>query len=128
MDGLRERMAKLGIREEDLDESFLRGTGKGGQKRNKTSACVRIVHRPSGLEVKCQQERSQVRNRALAREWLCDILEARKKGEKMAAQNRRELKRRRNRKRPEGVKRRMIENRYHQSRKKNLRRKPSRDD
>lgn len=121
-------MAKLGIREEDLEESFQRGAGSGGQKRNKTSVCVRLVHRPTGIEVKCDAERSQWRNRSRAREWLCDRIEAHRTGKKQAQRSKAEKRRRQNRKRPEGVKRKMIANRYHKSRKKSLRKKPSQND
>ena len=71
---LLERMARLGMRECDLVEKFVKGSGKGGQKVNKTSSCVYILHRPSGIEVKCQRERSQAMNRFLARRELCERL------------------------------------------------------
>jgi protein subunit release factor B len=69
---LRERMAALGVREEDLEESFIRSSGKGGQHVNKTSTCVRIRHLPTGVEVKCMEERSQSLNRFLARRELLE--------------------------------------------------------
>ena len=69
---LRERMEALGIREEDLEESFIRSSGKGGQHVNKSSTCVRIRHIPSGIEVKCMEERSQSLNRFLARRELLE--------------------------------------------------------
>ena len=69
---LKARMQDLGIREEDLDESFIRSQGAGGQKVNKSSSCVRLVHRPTGLEVKCQISRSQTDNRFFARRILCE--------------------------------------------------------
>jgi protein subunit release factor B len=72
---LLERMQRLGVREEDLVEKFIRGSGAGGQKINKTSVCVYLLHAPSGLEVRCQRERSQSTNRYLARRMLCDKLE-----------------------------------------------------
>ena len=69
---LRERMEALGIREEDLEESFIRSSGKGGQHVNKSSTCVRIRHIPTGIEVKCMEERSQSVNRFLARRELLE--------------------------------------------------------
>jgi peptide chain release factor len=69
---LRERMAALGVREEDLEESFIRSSGKGGQHVNKTSTCVRIKHLPTGVEVKCMEDRSQALNRFLARRELLE--------------------------------------------------------
>jgi len=73
---LREKMAELGIREEDLEEQFVRSSGKGGQHVNKTSTCVVLRHKPSGLEVKCMRERSQSVNRFLARRELLERLAA----------------------------------------------------
>ncbi len=72
---LREKMDSLGIREEDLEESFVRSSGKGGQHVNKTSTCVQIRHRPTGIEVKCMAERSQSVNRFLARRELVERIE-----------------------------------------------------
>src|ERR1019366_6146176 len=69
-------MEALGIRESDLEESFIRSGGAGGQHVNKTSTCVQILHRPSGLLVKCQEDRSQAVNRYLARRILVDRYEA----------------------------------------------------
>ena len=73
---LRERMAHLGIREEDLAERFVRSSGKGGQHVNKTSTCVWLKHLPTGIEVKCMEERSQSVNRFLARRELAERIEA----------------------------------------------------
>ncbi len=72
---LRERMERLGVREEEFRETFIRSSGPGGQKVNKTSSCVYLVHLPTGLSVKCQQERSQTLNRFLARRLLLDRIE-----------------------------------------------------
>ncbi len=69
---LREQMAALGIREEDLEEKFVRSSGKGGQHVNKTSTCVWLRHIPTGIEVKCMVERSQSVNRFLARRELLE--------------------------------------------------------
>jgi protein subunit release factor B len=73
---LRERMATLCVREEDLLEKFIRSSGKGGQHVNKTSTCVWLKHLPTGIEVKCMEERSQSLNRFLARRELLERIEA----------------------------------------------------
>ena len=86
---LEERMERLGILEKDLVEKFVKGSGKGGQKLNKTSSCVYLLHKPSKIEVKCQRERSQAMNRFLARRELCDRLEERIQGEKNRRQQER---------------------------------------
>jgi protein subunit release factor B len=77
---LREMMAALGVREEDIAESFIRSSGKGGQHVNKTSSCVYLRHLPTGLEVKCGTDRSQSVNRFLARRELLEKI-ARLRGE-----------------------------------------------
>ncbi|MEC4676363.1 MAG: peptide chain release factor-like protein [Nitrospirota bacterium] len=77
---LRERMTALGIREEDIEESFIRSSGKGGQHVNKTSTCVYLKHVPTGIEVKCQRERSQSLNRYFARTLLAKKVEQQVKG------------------------------------------------
>ncbi len=75
-EALREKMQRLGIREQDLQEKFVRSGGKGGQKVNKTSTCVYLKHMPTGIEVKCQQERFQALNRFLARRILANKIKA----------------------------------------------------
>ena len=72
---LETRMESLGIQEEDLLEKFILGSGKGGQKVNKTSSCVYIKHIPTEIEIKCQHERSRDLNRYRARQMLCDKIE-----------------------------------------------------
>lgn len=71
---LARRMEELGIMDSDLIEKFILGSGKGGQKVNKTASCVYLKHLPTGIEVKCQQERSRELNRYLARQELCEKL------------------------------------------------------
>lgn len=78
---LRQRMARLGIREQDLEENFVRARGKGGQHVNKASTAVQLRHHLTGLQVRCDQERSQALNRYRARQILCDKLERRLHGE-----------------------------------------------
>jgi peptide chain release factor len=77
---LLDRMRRLGLLEKDLEEKFVRGSGRGGQKINKTSSCVVLKHIPSGLTVKCQRERSLSVNRFLARRLLLDRIEELKTG------------------------------------------------
>jgi peptide chain release factor len=121
-DAMRARMAALGIREADLDEKFIRSSGPGGQKVNKTSSCVYLLHRPSGIEIKCQQERSQVMNRFFARRELCDRVEARVKGAASARQQEFERVRRQKRRRSRRAKARMLDDKRQHATKKTLRR------
>ena len=93
------RMRALGVREEDLEEHFVRSGGPGGQNVNKVSTCVVLRHRPTGLQVKCQRERSQALNRFLARRELLDKIEARLRGIASAAEQERERIRRQKRRR-----------------------------
>jgi protein subunit release factor B len=102
-------MGALGIDESDLTEKFVRGSGAGGQKINKTSSCVYLHHRPSGIEVKCQAGRSQALNRLLARRLLCERLEALRDGVASAAEQARERIRRQKRRRSRKQKERMLE-------------------
>jgi protein subunit release factor B len=120
---LLERMQKLGVLESDLEESFVRSAGAGGQHVNKTSTCVVLVHRPTGFRVKCQQERSQVMNRFLARRWLLDKIEEEREGKKSALEQEREKIRRQKRRRSRRAKQKMLENKHHHSEIKALRRK-----
>jgi len=85
---LHDRMQQLGINESDIIERFVRSSGAGGQKVNKTSTCVYLKHLPSGIEVKCQKERSQVLNRFLARRILADKIERIQLGKKSEEEQR----------------------------------------
>src|SRR5436309_12350433 len=95
------RLDALGIREDDLDESFVHSGGKGGQNVNKVATCVVLVHRPTGIAVKCQRERTQGANRLVARQMLAEKIEARLLGaaskRQQAAEKVRRQKRRRSR-------------------------------
>ena len=91
------RLAKLGIRSADVRERFVLGTGPGGQKINKTASTVVLYHRPTGVEVRRQRERSREVNRRLAWEGLCEKLENRLKLARSEARDEREKERRRNR-------------------------------
>jgi protein subunit release factor B len=81
-DELEGRMVVLGLREQDLEEKFIRSSGPGGQRVNKTSSCVYLRHLPTGLEVKMQKDRSQRLNRYYARRRLCELMEQEKLGSK----------------------------------------------
>ena len=98
-EALRSKMGSLGIRETDLAEKFIRSGKKGGQNVNKTSTCVYLKHKPTGLEVKCQKERSQALNRFLARRILANKIESLILGQRSEEQKRIEKIRRQKRKR-----------------------------
>jgi protein subunit release factor B len=115
---LNERMLALGVIERDIDEQFVRSSGAGGQNVNKVSSCVLLVHRPSGIRVKCQQERSQALNRFLARRILLDKIEAKLTGSIAAEEQRIEKIRRQKRKRSRRAKLRMLDDKHRQSEKK----------
>jgi peptide chain release factor len=119
---LARRMADLGVREADLDESFVRSGGHGGQNVNKTSTCVMLLHRPTGLQVKCQTTRQQGLNRFIARRLLLDKIEQRKTGRVAAEQARVEKIRRQKRRRSRRAKNRMLADKAHHSEKKAARR------
>ena len=121
-------MSELGLEECDFEERFIKGSGKGGQKINKTSSCVWLRHVPSGMEVKCQRERSQAMNRYLARRELCEKLLEQREGERSKRQQKAEKIRRQKRRRSRRAKQRMLEDKHHQSAKKNLRRSPGAGD
>ena len=107
-------LLRLGIKEEDLEESFIRSGGNGGQNVNKVSTCVVIVHKPSGMMVRCQQERSQGMNRFLARRLLADKIAEKIHGEISKKRAEAEKVRRQKRKRSRRAKQKMLENkRFH---------------
>ena len=117
-------MTRLGVREADLRESFVRSAGHGGQNVNKTSTCVVLVHLPTGLQVRAQTTRHQGQNRLLAREWLLDKLEARAKARADAARHELEKERRQKRGRSKQAKLRMLADKARHSVKKAFRRPP----
>jgi protein subunit release factor B len=109
---LQGRMQALGIREDDLEESFVTSQGKGGQNVNKVATCVVLLHRPTGVRIKCQQERSQGLNRYLARKQLADKIEAAKLGVESQRQQEFERIRRQKRRRSRRAKNRMLADKH----------------
>jgi protein subunit release factor B len=124
---LEERLARLGVRPEDLEESFIHSGGKGGQNVNKVATCVVLVHRPTGIAVKCQRERTQGANRLVARRMLADKIEEMRLGAASKRQQEAERIRRQKRRRSRRAKQRMLRDKHAQSDKKALR-GPVRDD
>ena len=110
-----ERLAALGWRAAEVEERFVRGSGPGGQKINKTSSTVWLQHGPTGVEVRCQRERSQTANRELAWLELVGKLEARARTAASAVVDARETERRRTRQKSHGQKVRMIQAKKHRA-------------
>jgi protein subunit release factor B len=121
------RMAALGITENDLLEKFVRGSGSGGQKINKTSSCVFLKHLPSGLCIKCQIDRSRELNRFLAKRELCEQLETLRDGKASAKTQVIEKIRRQKRRRSQRSKQRSTADKRLLSTKKLMRRPPAGD-
>jgi len=119
---LGQRMAALGVRETDIKESFVRSGGHGGQNVNKVSTCVMLVHRPTGVMVKCQDTRQQGMNRFIARKLLLDKIEERRRAAEAARRAERELRRRQNRRPSLGARQRNVEAKREHASKKALRR------
>ena len=121
---LHRRMIRLRVNEGDLVERFIRGSGPGGQKINKTSSCVQIKHIVSGIEVKCQKSRSLMANRITARSMICSIIEEKEAKKRNSRRAAREKERRRNRQPSRRQKRLNVENKRKQGEKKRMRSRP----
>lgn len=116
-------MERLQIRESDLVEKFILGSGSGGQKINKTSSCVYLKHLPTGIEIKCQKGRSRELNRLYARRELCEKIEGRTLAEKSQRQQEVEKIRRQKRKRSKRAQEKVLAAKKHRSDIKALRKK-----
>lgn len=119
---LADRMTRLGIRETDVAEEFIRSSGKGGQNVNKVATCVWLKHRPTGIEVKCGRERSQALNRYFARKILAGKIEEMVLGRASERRQKIEKIRRQKRKRSKRAKERILELKKKQGEKKEFRR------
>lgn len=124
LEELEKRMEDLGIREADLLEKFILGSGSGGQKINKTSSCVYLKHLPSGIEIKCQKERSREMNRFWARKELCNRLEEQRDHIRSERQKKIEKIRRQKKRRSRKSKEKMLADKKSLSQKKRLRKPP----
>lgn len=122
------QMEALNIQEKDILEKFIKGSGKGGQKVNKTSSTVYIKHIPTGIELKCSQTRSQTLNRYYARKELCRALEY--KHNKAASKKQKEIEkiRRQKKKRSKRAKEKILENKNKRSKLKNSRKSVKEDE
>jgi peptide chain release factor len=112
---LERRLVALGVREEDLEEKFIRASGPGGQKVNKTSTAVYLKHVPSGIEVKVQSSRSQALNRFVARRLLAERLEAMIEDRRSAEEQRVARIRRQKRKRSKRAKEKVLAAKHHRT-------------
>ena len=121
---LEQRLLNLGVTDDTLMERFVRGSGAGGQKINKTSSCVFLKHLTSGVVIKCQSDRSREMNRFLARRELCEELESIRDGKESARVQEMEKIRRQKRRRSRRSKQRSVADKRLLSTKKSLRRSP----
>lgn len=126
-DKIQDLMYELGIEEKDLIEKFILGSGKGGQKVNKTSSCVYLKHIPTGIEIKCQRTRSREGNRSAARLMLCEEIQNRRLQKERAKKQLFEKIRRHKRRGSRLGKEKMLKEKKRRGKQKSLRQKPELD-
>ncbi len=122
MDSIQNQLQRLHIRREDVEESFIRSSGPGGQNVNKVETCVQLLHRRTGIKIKCQKYRFQHANRLEAWHMLAAAVEEKYTQELARLKHAREQKRRQNRRRSAGAKERMLEEKKRHAAKKRNRR------
>lgn len=120
-----ENLVRLGLREEDFQETFVRSAGPGGQNVNKVSTAVELKHLPTGVSVTVQESRSQLTNRLLARERILEQITEQREARRQERRNAVQKKLRATRKRPKGVQKRILEGKRQRSQVKTMRRKVS---
>ena len=120
---LYQKMQQAGIKEEDITETFIRSSGPGGQNVNKVASCVSLLHRPTGIQVKCQIARTQGLNRFYARKLLFEEFQRRAAAKQQKEKQLQEKIRRQKRKRSRQAKEKMLENKRYQAQKKQSRQK-----
>jgi protein subunit release factor B len=125
---LGDRLGRVGVYETDLEERFVRSGGAGGQNVNKVSSCVLLIHVPSGISVRCQEERSQTLNRFRARQRLAEKMEEKLLGAASARRKAVEKIRRQKRRRSRRSKEKMLAAKHHTTRIKENRRRPNLND
>ena len=125
IDALKQKMQSLDIKESDLIEKFILGSGRGGQKIHKTHSCVYLKHKPTGIAVKCQKERSRALNRYIARKELISKIEEKLFKEKSEKQKKIYKIRKQKKRRSKKAKEKMLEQKRKLSEKKQLRKKPT---
>ncbi len=128
MEALERKMESLGLHESDIIEKFILGSGRGGQNLQKTSSCVYLKHIPTGIEVKCQKDRSRAVNRYLARRELCEKYASQIHKVKTEKQSQTEKIRRQKRRRSRRSKEKMLENKKEKAETKELRKTPTRNE